>query len=391
MSLVAFLTALSNYSVQPFLPVMADDLGASIPAIGQAAMIPLLVAAFIGLAIGPLAETLGYKRVAISGLALIALSALGVALAPTLEILLAARVLAGVGAGATLGIALTYVGAVHRHPARQRAISYVAAASSISAVIGIPTLTTLEAFAGWRGAMLAVGAVAIVLLLVLVIELREPQGSATEPWQGISTTLRSYLPLVGDRRMIPVLAGLLCAGMGNIGTVTYLSAYFTDHYAATTGNIGLILALVGGSYTLGSFIGGLSFMDIRSRLTYLLLGLGAGLPTWALLALQPQLSLALVTVCIALVATGALSLMLMTTLSYEGATGAARTMAVTASITNLGAATGVAAGGLLLGLGGYDALGLFGGLAFIVAGAIAALRGFVAPEQDRLSPAGFDV
>ncbi|MEZ4568861.1 MAG: MFS transporter [Thermomicrobiales bacterium] len=74
---------------------MADDLGTTVPVIGQAATVPLFVAAIAGLAAGPLADLFGFKPVVISGLVLIVLSAAGAGLATTFEILLAARVLAG--------------------------------------------------------------------------------------------------------------------------------------------------------------------------------------------------------------------------------------------------------------------------------------------------------
>lgn len=370
MSLVAFLTALSNYCVQPFLPVMADDLGTTVPVVGQAATVPLFVAAVAGLAAGPLADFFGFKPVAITGMALIAVSAFGVGLATSFEILLAARVLAGLGAGATVGTALAFVGSAHDYDNRQRALSIVAAAFSVSAVLGIPLLTLVEQGVGWRGAMMTIGVGGVLLAVVLARYLSSPNRAIPVAWPGVPAILRAYLPLVRDFRMIAAFLGIVAVGMGTIGSVTYIGAYFVDTYETSTGRVGLLLALAGGSYTSGSILGGASVFDPRVRGTTFGLGLLGGLGIWIVFGLQSGPVVALAALVVSFVIAGLLNIMFVAVLSYESNAGAATTMALQASVTNLGSATGVAAGGLILGIYGYGALGLFAGLAFVSAGLI---------------------
>lgn len=349
---------------------MADDLGVSVPVIGQAATIPLFVAAVAGLAAGPLADFFGFKPVAISGLLLIGLSAVGVGIAGSFEMLLAARVLAGLGAAATVGTAFAFVGAAHDHDSRQRALSLVAAAFSVSAVIGIPLLTAIERLGGWRGAMFAIAAVGILLAAGLGRFLSDPNRATVVTWPGIPAIVGAFRPLVRDGRMIAVFLGIVGVAMGVIGSVTYIGAYFVDEFGASTGQIGLLLALAGGSYTLGSVIGGTSFVDFRMRGLTLGLGILSGVAIWTVFGLDSGPVGAVIAMVVAVLVGGVLNIMFVTVLSYESRAGAATTMAVQASVTNLGSATGVALGGLALGIQGYAALGVLAGMSFVAAGIV---------------------
>lgn len=385
MSLVAFLTALSNYSVQPFLPVMADDLGTTVPVVGQAATVPLFVAAMVGLAAGPLADFTGFKPVIIGGLLLIAASAIGAGLATTFEVLLAARLLAGLGAAATAGTLFAFVGAAHDHGSRQRALSFVAAAFSASAVVGVPLLTAIEQFAGWRGAMFAIAAATILTAAGLIRFLSDPNRGTSIAWPGVGAIVRAYSPLLRDARMITAFVGIIGIGMGTIGAVTYVGAYFTEAFGTSTGRIGLLLAAAGGAYTLGSIIGGTSIFDFRIRGLTLGLGLVSGIGIWSVFGLDSGPAFAVVAMVTALLIAGVMNLMFVTVLSYESRAGAATTMAMQASVTNLGSAIGVALGGLALGLQGYQALGLLTGLSFLTAGVVATASILLLSYQPRMA------
>ncbi|MEZ4521525.1 MAG: MFS transporter [Thermomicrobiales bacterium] len=350
---------------------MADDLGTTVPVIGQAATVPLFVAAIAGLAAGPLADLFGFKPVLISGLVLIVLSAAGAGLATTFEILLAARVLAGLGAAATVGTAFALTGESHGYESRQRALSFVAAAFSVSAVLGIPLLTAIEGASGWRGAMFSIAIAGTLLAVSLARLLSDPNRDTAASWPGLRSIYDAYRPLVRDLRMVAVFLGIIGVGMGTIGAVTYIGSYFVDEFGTSTGRVGLLLAVSGGSYTVGSVIGGTSLFDFRVKGTTLGLGLLSGGAMWAVFGLDSGPVVAVGAIVISLLVAGILNIMFVTVLSYESNAGAATTMAMQASVTNLGSALGVAIGGLMLGIQGYDALGLFAGLSFVMAGIVA--------------------
>ena len=84
------LGALNIVVLGPFLPAMAVDLDVGVPLLGQAPALANLIAAGTGLLIGPLADRYGQRRTLALGLLALAVSSLGVALAPGYVILVAA-------------------------------------------------------------------------------------------------------------------------------------------------------------------------------------------------------------------------------------------------------------------------------------------------------------
>jgi predicted MFS family arabinose efflux permease len=69
----SFLGALTGVSLGSFLAVIARDLETTVPLLGQTATASLLCAAFLGLAVGPVADRYGRRRLLLVGLAGVAL------------------------------------------------------------------------------------------------------------------------------------------------------------------------------------------------------------------------------------------------------------------------------------------------------------------------------
>src|SRR5215212_7299884 len=63
----AFVAVLSSLAVSPLLPVMAADLDTSVSLLGQVPALMLVLAAVLGLVIGPLADHFGHRRVLLLG------------------------------------------------------------------------------------------------------------------------------------------------------------------------------------------------------------------------------------------------------------------------------------------------------------------------------------
>lgn len=97
-----------------------------------------------------MAERIGFKRVFASGLAVFALGALASALAPTIELLILARMTQGLGAAAIMCL----FGGLMRHvyPARllARGIALNAMSVAVNAVIGPTIGSTILSVADWR-------------------------------------------------------------------------------------------------------------------------------------------------------------------------------------------------------------------------------------------------
>src|SRR5918998_6878091 len=67
LGLSGFLAILSQSALGPFLPLIAEALGTSVSLLGQVPAASMLLASFLGLVIGPLADQYGQRRGALGG------------------------------------------------------------------------------------------------------------------------------------------------------------------------------------------------------------------------------------------------------------------------------------------------------------------------------------
>src|SRR5688572_29439885 len=86
--IASFLAALNFLATTPFYPQMADDLGTTVPLLGQAITLMILASAALGMAVGPLADRYGYRWPLTIGVLCVAITLIGTGLAPSYSVLL---------------------------------------------------------------------------------------------------------------------------------------------------------------------------------------------------------------------------------------------------------------------------------------------------------------
>lgn len=170
-----------------------------------------------------LADRIGCRRVFVLGHVCFALGAVGVAIAPTLPLLLAARVAQGVGAGAVAPTALAMIGLAYEADARNRAMGRIAVVQVVANVVGPLLGGWFIEGPGWR-----FGALAPVPLSVGALALT---GSiATRPaaagWWRLSPGEQTTMLRTGGLRRPVILAGV--AGAVSLGTLTYAPVALQD-------------------------------------------------------------------------------------------------------------------------------------------------------------------
>jgi EmrB/QacA subfamily drug resistance transporter len=173
------------------LPAIGKDLHAT-PAELQwtinAYLLPLSALLLMGGAAG---DHFGRKRLLIGGVALFTLSSIACALASDLTLLLAARVVQGVGAAILLPNSLATLGGAFTGEARGKAIGTWAASSAIAGAVGPPLGGWLVDSIGWRSIFfvnLPLGLLAILIAWRFVKE--SADGKQPLDWPGaISATL----------------------------------------------------------------------------------------------------------------------------------------------------------------------------------------------------------
>ncbi|SDK15743.1 MFS transporter [Nonomuraea jiangxiensis] len=244
-----FTIVTSEMSPVGLLTSIARALGVSDGTAGLMVSAPGLVAAVSAPVLAITARGLDRRFVLLGLTALLAVANLVAATAPTYPVMLAARVLTGVSIGgfwafaAGLGVRLV--------PERSvgRATSIILAGVSVASVLGVPAVTFVSSFAGWRVSLAAVGVLALVLLAPLAATLPPLPGSAATRTPGAPRTWLS-----GPLRLVLVLTVLTIAG--HFAAYTYVRPFLEQVSHAGPAFVGTALLLYGAAGVAGNFAAG---------------------------------------------------------------------------------------------------------------------------------------
>ena len=184
-SMSLLIVGLDATIVNVALPAIRSSLHASLRGLQWTVDAYTLVLASLLMLAGSSGDRLGRRRVFQTGLVVFSLASLLCALAPTLDLLVAARVLQAIGAAMLNPVALSIVRNVFHDPReRAQAIGVWGAVFGISLALGPIVGGALVDSLGWRAVFLVnlpVGFAAIVLTALFVPESRAPHPRRLDP------------------------------------------------------------------------------------------------------------------------------------------------------------------------------------------------------------------
>jgi EmrB/QacA subfamily drug resistance transporter len=191
-ALAVFLSILDLFIVNIAFPDLRRDFGgSSLSGLSWVLTAYAIVFAAVLVPAGKLGDLYGRRRMFVGGLALFTAGSALCALAPSVEALVAARVLQGAGAAAltpnSLGLVLPLFPAARRAPV----IGAWAAIGAVGASLA-PPLGGLLVEASWRWIFVVnvpLGVLAIVLALRMVPEIRDPQAKRLPDLPGIAVLI----------------------------------------------------------------------------------------------------------------------------------------------------------------------------------------------------------
>lgn len=173
-ALVAVIASVSGLNVAQ--TDLAIDLGASQNAVLWIINAYTIALAALLLPIGAVGDRWGRKPVLLSGLAVFGLASLAAALAPTVPLMIAARVAAGVGAAMIMPVTLSVITSSFPPEDRSRAIGIWAGFAGSGGILGLFFASFMVDIVTWRWMFvlpLALVAVSAVMTLIAVPNSRE--------------------------------------------------------------------------------------------------------------------------------------------------------------------------------------------------------------------------
>ena len=167
------------------LPAIGSDLGASISGLQWTVDAYMVVMASLLMLGGSLGDRLGRRRVFVTGLTVFTAASVLCALAPGMELLIAARVLQGVGAAMLNPVAMSIITNTFTDPReRAQAVGVWGAVFGVSMALGPIVGGALVSAAGWESIFLLnlpIGMAAITLTMRFVPESRAPATRRFDP------------------------------------------------------------------------------------------------------------------------------------------------------------------------------------------------------------------
>ncbi|MGD9803198.1 MAG: MFS transporter [Hyphomicrobiaceae bacterium] len=264
LSLAAFSSAFSIRILDPMVPEVARDLGT------QVTIVALLASAFafpcaLGQPfLGALGDAIGKARMIKICLSLLTLGSIGATLAPSIELLFAARILTGFASGGIVPLCFATVGDRFEMKDRQVALSRILSAILIGQLTGAIGAGIIASETSWR-VVLAITIVASLVALAAALRWLHPLPGAKRKPFTIQGMLVSYGRVLEHPRAIVCYGAVLVEGMAIFGILPYLAAMLE---ADGTGGIregGFIIA----GMALGGILYTLSVRAMLRRMSYL--------------------------------------------------------------------------------------------------------------------------
>lgn len=238
-----------------FLPIgilthVAKDLGVSVGTAGVMVLIPGFMAALSAPFVVVASGRLDRRYLVLTLMGLMVVSNVLAALAPNFAVMMAARVLLGIGLGGfwatgpSLGFRLVKEGS------GTRATALVLSGVSAGTVLGLPVGAFVGDFAGWRFAFAGAAGVGAVVFLFQLFVLPRIPAVRSFGFKGLARILTRPMARVGVLATVLVIAG-------HFGAYTFVSPFFlnTAHLQPTL--IAVLLLAYGAAGFAGTFLAGI--------------------------------------------------------------------------------------------------------------------------------------
>ncbi len=351
----AFAIGVTEFAPMGLLPVMARDLGVSIPTAG------ILVSVYaVGVMLGAPVMTLATSRVARHQLlvGLIAIYTLGnllSALSTSYTMLLLSRIVTSLNHGAFFGVGSVVAAGLVPANRRASAVATMFMGLTIANVGGVPLATWVGQAVGWRMAFWGMAGIGVGVMAALWFAL--PRDARHE-----AGDMRAELRVLKRPAVLNALAITALGSAAMFTVFTYIAPILRDETHVTATFITAMLVIYGVGLTVGNWLGGrYADRSLDRTLIVVLVALTGLLLVFAVAMHWP------VPAAISIFAWGVATFALVPPVQMRVMAVASDAPNLASSINigafNLGNAIGAAVGGGVIALGlGYPAVAIAGAL-----------------------------
>jgi DHA1 family bicyclomycin/chloramphenicol resistance-like MFS transporter len=186
----------------PALPAIASDFAVT-PAMVQLTLTAFFVGMALGqLVYGPVSDRVGRRPTILFGCALFVMASIGCALAPSIELLVAARFVQAIGCCSGMVVVRAVVRDRYDHRDSARIFSLLMLLLAVGPLLAPLLGSWLVLAMDWRAVFFALAVFGLALLLAVWFRLDESRSVATAERARGETVLASYLDVMRQRRAI---------------------------------------------------------------------------------------------------------------------------------------------------------------------------------------------
>lgn len=255
----------------PSLPGLVTDLDTTTAMAQLTLTLYLFGSAVAQLVYGPLSDRFGRRPVLLAGLGVFVATSLICALAPSIEMLVVARLLQSFGGAAGMVLSRAIIRDLHDEKAAASVLGYITMAWAIAPMIAPAIGGYLDQVAGWRASFYVLGLCGAIALTLALFTLPETNGRLADP----SATNRraAWARLLGNSRFLALTAimsltsGVFFAFLGGAPHI------MTHELGQSPLAYGLWFTLVAIGYMTGNFLAG-RFSKTAATDSLISIGLG---------------------------------------------------------------------------------------------------------------------
>jgi predicted MFS family arabinose efflux permease len=268
--LVLFLGVADNQILSPLLPTIRAQFSKTSSQMGYLFSGYSFCAGLSVLVWGALSDAFGRKQGLLCGLAVFSAGSFLAFLSTGFSMLLAARIIAGMGASMLSLNSIAYAADFFPYENRGWAMGSIMSSYFAALILGVPLGALLGDRFGWRMVFGAISGIALCLLILSYCMIpqqpRKEKGIRVRP---VAEYIREYIHYLRDQSSV---AGLFCslfASAGTMGFIAYLGSWIRDSYGISLSKISLVFIVSGAAAVLASPLAGSVADRIGKRLQFI--------------------------------------------------------------------------------------------------------------------------
>ena len=171
--------------------------------------------------LGPLCDSLGRRPVLVGGLAVFAAAGIATICTPSIEVLIALRLVQGLSGSVGMVLARAIAADLSTGETAVRALSLIAMVVGLGPLLAPPLGGLMHELWGWRWVLATLAAISVAMLVVAWRVVPESLPPERRLPHGVLSTLRPFGELLRDRAFVVLL---LVNALGFTAMISYISA-----------------------------------------------------------------------------------------------------------------------------------------------------------------------